>query len=77
MTAPFSPYPGFDPLDSAEPHVRLSRDNPVAHADLIAEAWERGLGLAQAQGFIRRRTGDTLDRDAIRAAYVDLAETRL
>jgi hypothetical protein len=30
----FSPYPGFDPCDGAEPHVELSRDNPFRVAPL-------------------------------------------
>jgi hypothetical protein len=26
----FAPFPGYDPCDGAEPHVKLARDNPCA-----------------------------------------------
>jgi hypothetical protein len=29
----FSPYPGFDPCDGAEPRVELSHDNPCRASD--------------------------------------------
>lgn len=28
MTAPLTPYPGFDPEDGEDPRVELSADNP-------------------------------------------------
>lgn len=71
---PFMPHPGFDPFDGAEDHIRLSADNPVSTADAIDDAWRNGLGLGQAQALIARRTGQTIDRETIRARFVELSE---